>query len=402
MHATGLLHDLLDKACHSIDKRLRKTLFSAAEALTRCRHLSISALGRSLSRPAKVKHSIKCMDRLFGNKSLHEKSGIFYQGMTNILLKSNRRPVITIDWSGLTPCGAFHFLSASIAVNGRSLTLYDQAYPLKKYNKEKTHSDFLKVLKNLLPHGSKPIIVTDAGFRNPWFKSVLNMGWDFLGRVRNKTYYRALDSEKWLPIKSLYGRATSKANHLGSVMLSRTTAFKCHFYMVKKKKKNRIKKNLSGKKVQCSVSKKHAKGANEPWLIASSLSEKNITPDEVMMIYEKRMQIEEKFRDLKNTRNGFGLRHCRSFKVNRLNVALLVAALAMLLLWLIGTAAVHKKIHFSFQSNSIKKRNVLSNFIIGWQTLVRGETKFSKMELNNALKSIAAATATFSGADYVK
>lgn len=38
-------------------------------------------------------------------------------------------------------------------------------------------------------------------------------------------------------------------------------------------------------------------------------------------MYRKRMQIEY---DLKNTRNGFGLRHCRSYQADRLNVALLI------------------------------------------------------------------------------
>jgi hypothetical protein len=67
MRATQLLHDLLDNTCQSIDKRNRKTIFAAAETLTRCKQLSIATLGRSLNRPAKVKHTIKCIDRLFGN-----------------------------------------------------------------------------------------------------------------------------------------------------------------------------------------------------------------------------------------------------------------------------------------------------------------------------------------------
>ena len=63
MRAAKLLHDLLDNACQSIDKRLRRTLFEAAETLAHCKHLSIAALGRHLPRKAKVKHTIKCMDR---------------------------------------------------------------------------------------------------------------------------------------------------------------------------------------------------------------------------------------------------------------------------------------------------------------------------------------------------
>jgi hypothetical protein len=356
--------------------------------------LSIASLGRSLNRSAKVKHSIKCIDRLFGNKTLHKKRINFYRNTIRLVLKNNKRPIILIDWSGLTPCGAFHFLSGSVAINGRSLTLYDQAYPLKEYTSEKTHRDFLKTLQSLLPEDCRPIIITDAGFRNPWFRAVLSIGWDFIGRVRNKTQYRKENENIWLPIKSLYEQATEKACYIGRVLLSCSSSLDCHFYIMKQKKKNRVKRNLAGKKVQCSVSKKHAKSANEPWLIASSLSPVEISAIDIMMLYKKRMQIEEVFRDLKNTRNGLGLRHCRSFNVERLNIALLVAALAMLVLWLFGTAVKQKKLHFSFQANTVRNRNVLSNFIIGWQVLIRNEISFHKNELLAALNLIASETAS--------
>jgi len=43
-------------------------------------------------------------------------------------------------------------------------------------------------LKMMLPKSCKPIIVTDAGFRIPWFQLVESLGWDFIGRVRNRTF----------------------------------------------------------------------------------------------------------------------------------------------------------------------------------------------------------------------
>lgn len=133
MRAAKLLHDLLENACQSIDKRLIRTLFEAAETLAHCKHLSIATLGRHLPRKAKVKHTIKCMDRLFGNDSLNKQSTVIYGGMSAHLLKGQTRPTIIVDWSGLTPCGAFHFLCASLAVNGRSLTLYVSVRPTPSF-----------------------------------------------------------------------------------------------------------------------------------------------------------------------------------------------------------------------------------------------------------------------------
>lgn len=102
--------------------------------------------------------------------------------------------------------------------------------------------------------------------------------------------------------------------------------------------------------------------------------------------------IEESFRDLKNTRHGLGLRHCRSYQAQHLNVALLIATLAMLALWLFGAAAKLRNLHYSFQTNTEKSREVLSNMFIGWQVLLRNEVKFNKNELLVALATVALAT----------
>jgi len=388
MRAGKLLHTLLDKACKSIDKRIIKTLFAASETVIFCKELSIAGLGRSFPGQAKVKHKIKCMDRLFGNENLHRERKLIYANIAKFLVRGNKTPIIIVDWSGLTPCGAYHFLSASLAVNGRSITLYEESYPLKKYTGQKTHREFLKTLKEMLPNDCTPIIITDAGFRNTWFNMVIKMKWDFIGRVRNNTQYTDQVIKKWIPIKKLYEKATLNACYIGHFVLSKSSPLFCHFYLMKQKKKYRTKKNLVGKKVRCSSSKKHANAAKEPWLIVSSLSPENCSAINIMLLYKKRMQIEETFRDLKNTRNGLGLRHCRSFNVNRLNIALLVAALAMLALWLFGIAAKQKNLHYSFQSNTEKRRNVLSNFVIGWQVLIQSEIQFSQKELLDALALI--------------
>ena len=107
-----------------------------------------------------------------------------------------------------------------------------------------------------------------------------------------------------------------------------------------------------------------------------------------MDIYKKRMQIEESFRDLKNTRNGFGIRHCRSSGKERLDIALLIGGLAMFVLWIIGIAARQKNMQYEFQSNTVKNYDVLSIFSIGWQTVERG-INFSWVAINQALREVA-------------
>ena len=387
MHAEGLLHNLFDKTL-SFDKRIRTTLFSAADSLIRCRHLSTTLLGRVLKGTAKIKHKIKRMDRLFGNVTLYAKKREIYQTIVFHLVKTNKRPVILIDWSGLTPCGTFHFLRASITVKGRSLTLYEETHPLREYGSPKAHKSFLKTLQGLLPQDCRPIIITDAGFRNTWFEQVLALGWDYIGRVRNRTHYYNKVEKCWEPIKMLYGQATMKAKYLGQMLLSKSNAIKCHFYIMRQEKKARKKRNLAGKEVRCSSSLKHAKREKEPWLLVTSIAPVELNAVRITLLYKKRMQIEGSFRDLKNMNNGLGLRHCRSLSQERLNVALLIAALAIFALWIFGVASKIRNLHYSFQSNTEKKRAVLSNFTLGWQVLMCPEIKFSKEELIAALNLV--------------
>lgn len=390
MQSAQLLHDFFAKACLSIDKRITHTLFQASEALTRSKNLSLTILGRTLDREAQVKNKIKCMDRLFGNEVLHSKRNIYYQAVINLLLDDNLRPVIIIDWSGLTPCGAYHFLRASIVSQGRAITLLEKAFPLKEVFKLKTHQDFLDNLKKIIPKNCKPIVVTDAGFRNSWFRYIEKLQWDYVGRVRNNTKYFS-ESMPWQSIKTIYDTATSKPSYKGKVLLAQHNPLVCHFYLIKQPKKYRVKRNLVGKKVRCSSSLKHEVRENEPWLIASSIDQREMSALAIINLYKKRMQIEESFRDLKNMRNGLGLRHCRSFKVERLDVALLIAALATLILWILGLAAKLKDLHVSFQSNTEKRRAVLSIFYIGWQVLIN-KSRFKKKEIKAAIKLMVAST----------
>ncbi len=369
MHISRLLHKFFLSTSKKIDRRIHKTLLSAALTLSDSKELSIAALGRHLESSAKTKHNIKRIDRLFGNKNLHERVEIYYQQMTRTLLEGNLNPVILIDWSGLTTCRKFHFLRASVPVGGRSLTLLDMTFPESESGSRQAHWLFLKQLKHILPSGSYPTLVTDAGFRGTWFKMVKQMNWEFVGRVRNRTGFQPAGLEHWLPVKSLYAKARNKARFICSALLAKRNPIACHLYLVKEARKQRIKKNLKGERYRSAYNKQHEKREREPLLIASSLNPETHTPYEIINIYKKRMQIEEAFRDLKNTKNGFSLRHCKSLEPNRLNVALLIANITALLLWLVGLSVKRVKAHFSFQASSIRTRNVLSTFTIGWQYL---------------------------------
>ncbi len=81
------------------------------------------------------------------------------------------------------------------------------------------------------------------------------------------------------------------------------------------------------------------------------------------------MQIEEAFRDLKSTRFGLSLELHLSYQVQRLQVLLLVAMLALLVAWLIGKAIELRGAHRQYQANTVKSRVVLSTIFIGLRAI---------------------------------
>ncbi len=388
MHIRKVLHKIFKDTSKFIDKRNHKTLIEAVLTLSECKHLSIAALGRHLESKALIKNNIKRIDRLFGNYNTQNAAIQYYKKIAELTIQKNKRPTISIDWSGLTPCGEFHFLRASCPVNGRAITVFECSYRESEYMKLSIHTEFLKKLKQVLPKDSQPIIVTDAGFRGTWFTLVTSFGWDFVGRVRNNTQYQDPNDKKWIPIKKLYSLAKIKPLYLFKTALAKANPVTGYFHLVKSNPKKRTRKNLRGKKIQCSSSLKHAKRGNEPWLIFTSLSIQQYNAQQIIKMYTQRMQIEEAFRDLKNTNNGLSLRHCRSYQKGRLNIALLISAITHFFLWLIGLIAKQKKVHYSYQANTIKHRNVLSTFNIGWQYLKRNGCNICYQSFKLALKQI--------------
>src|SRR5918999_1693856 len=101
-----------------------------------------------------------------------------------------QRPVIVVDWSDLTADRRWQLLRAALPVGGRTLTMYEEVHPLRHFANPRVHRAFLRQLQALLPAGATPLLITDAGFRVPWFKAVSRLGWHWIGRVRNRDYVR--------------------------------------------------------------------------------------------------------------------------------------------------------------------------------------------------------------------
>jgi hypothetical protein len=362
MHALSIVQQLIRSCCPDVHASRVTAIIAAVGAAVRSRRLTLTELGRALIGAAYVKHSIKRIDRLLGNRHLAAERFELYRVIAHRVLGSIREPLIIVDWSDLTADRRWQLLRAAFPIGGRALTLYEEIHPLRRFANPHVHRAFLKRLHALLPQGVKPILLTDAGFRAPWFKAVNCMNWHWIGRIRNRDFLRPQLAPYWTGCKTLYARASRQPQALGCYQIVRSNPVLCHLFLIKRLKKHRVHKTIHGRRSRCNQSMKQASAQREPWLLAASPSLGHLPAAQIVDNFATRMQIEEAFRDLKSARYGMGFELNRSRSRERLAALLLIALLSFFVLWLIGQAALARNLQFRYQSNTRRARPVHSLF----------------------------------------
>ena len=247
MHALTMLHNILAESCLEVHAKRLASLMAAVEAVVSGSRLVLSDLGRGLRGPVAVKHNIKRIDRLLGNCTLHAETAGLYEALARQHLAGVTALLIIIDWSDLTPDRRWQLLRASMALEGRSITLYEQVHPESCAAAPRVHKAFLGRLAIILPLGYKPILITDAGFRGPWFKLVNRMDWHWIGRIRNRDTVRPMEEDSWVGCKTLYVKATAAAQSLGQFEYVRSNPIPCRLVLIKRACQGRHKKGRPGK-----------------------------------------------------------------------------------------------------------------------------------------------------------
>lgn len=379
MHVAGFLHKLMSSAIH---KTRIIALSKVVESAIDTKILRLTALGRGIEH-IQERSGIQKVNRLLGNKYLLDEKILISKHIAELLIGYKKHPNIIVDWTKY-PNSEDAVLRAALAVEGRALTIYEERHPVKKMGNRAIQKKFLIALKRLLPD-CRAIIITDAGFHNVWFKEVLNQGWDYIGRIRGLKKY-SIEGKTFYRCKSLFKRATPHIKYLGPVILTIKNSFKTNFYIVKGKLQGRKARTKSGKVKIDKDSRNYSRSHREPWLLASSLKGRGIAK-KIERIYKRRATIEEAFRDLKSSRYGLSLSEGRTRKKSRRDILLLIGMLASLIAWITGKIGEERKIHYQFQSNSIKHRRVISLFYLGCQ-MIRKKVSISIGSFWDAIDSL--------------
>jgi len=290
--------------CHTVfadtlRKTQRENLGRSVAALMAGRDAHLSTVARSFEGAAAFKYRLKRFDRFIGNERV--KTWVCFASLVPIILKLANRmdgylPVLldhTDVGKDLRVC------YAAVLFKRRALPLIFFVFNKRKVKKSqnKIEEHLLMQLKEIVPEYLRIVIVADRGFgRVSLFRFIKRLHWHFVIRVKGKVYIRhtkegvlnTLPAQWWCKGMFYHKTAQYKLN-----LLTRTS------------------------------------GTDDPWYLATDLDD----PILVKSIYEKRMRIEELFRDQKW---HVGMNVPTTRKVGRFSRLLFIVLLVSLLLILLG------------------------------------------------------------------
>lgn len=384
MRASDIVRQFGSALTRSVQLRRKRLMLALVDGLVKCQRVTLTALGRSLEGVTSPKHRIKRVDRFLGNAKVHQDVQHWYAAVTRRLLRNNRRPIILLDWT--QTIGPYNALVAGVAFCGRAIPVYAEVHPGEHLGGRRVQHAFLERLASILPPGTRPIIVADAGFKTPFFSSVRARGWDFVIRLRGKGVLRrmglrARQRDPRLRFETAFASATDRARDLGewtpyAAAGSLNTAYRIVLSARPARAEGPPRKDP------------YARRAIEPWLLATTIRRER--PASIVELYRLRMQIELTFRDTKNGNCGWGLEYARSRDRHRQEVLLVIACLALAAVLLIGLHAEAQGAARRHQANTLRTRRVNSLSRLGELVLADGWSADAKRIVLDGRKAVVA------------
>jgi len=341
MRTLEVLQKNLSGSLQGMQALRRRVLQQAVQSLIQGRRLILTDIARSWPDAQYMSAPLKAFDRLLSNQHLQAERETIYADMARWLLRS-ARPVLLVDWSELKSDRSWCLLRAAVPVGGRALPVLDMVFPGAELGSRRAECLFLQRLKALVPASVTPVLVTDAGYRSPWFKQVRALGWHWLGRLRGRTCLKLAQGPQaepsWVPCHQLYPQAQNRAQELAVSHINRSQPLAARCVLYRAPLQGRKDRTRRGHVARNKLSRQCARRQREPWLIVASESLADLSAGQLVNLYKRRMQIESSFRDLKSHQYGQGLEDSLTRSGARLSILLLISAMACFACWLIGLA----------------------------------------------------------------
>ncbi len=297
------------------------TLGMVVAAAMRMKGVGVLALGRSMPAKTTAKHSIKRVWRFFRNSAIELFS--IQHALIRHLKPFKGRIVILADW---TETVQYKTLLLSLPRDGRALPIWWRT--IVKNSGEGSQicveNQALAELSQLVPSGGEVVIAADRGFGNTrWLGEIQNRGWGYVQRlacrieVQGPQYIGKLDE--------LGIQAGDGAKDWGTMDITQSHPFSTRLITT------------------------YASKAQEPWYLVTNLRD---IPPEIVRLYQRRMWIEEMFRDIKNRRWGLGLDDVELSTPQRQDRLWSVLAITYVFLCAFGAAAETEGIDEQLKANT--------------------------------------------------
>jgi hypothetical protein len=378
------LKEYLRRECDSIYETRLDAIIDVAEALQRSNDLSLTRMGRNLKGTCNLKSKIKKVDRLEGNKHLHQELSNLYEGLSSYvmsLLSQVKSIPVVVDLCFVKDDAGIQLLSAEVTTKGRTVPLYREVF--EEGNLKKRARDFLQGVSRCIPKGREVVVIMDAGFFEDWLREIEGLNWYWISRVRQGKSLKLKEKADWISVKDFIEEVGSGTKNYEEVLLTKKHKRGCRLITTtqktigsKRKKTASVEKN---RKVGNGI---YVRSAKEPWILATNMP-KEYEAFEVIKLYKKRMQIEESFRDMKSHQYGLGGRLIRTNNVERWGVKMLLAAIVQIVNWVIGIIGHQQGMQKYFQANTVKDKKVFSNFTLGKLIIEHDKLKDLKIDYLN-------------------
>lgn len=355
MHKQTFCQKLFDTSLGTSIHKARKRCLSRfiGDLLDYDIHLSVTEIGKKLSSSTSIKSKIQAANYLIGNKKLSSQISLIYQGLAQFFWGDSKELLILIDWSG-SCSNKLHTLTASIVGHGRSIPLYHEVFCESQLGNVLAHEQFLQTLNHIIPPHTKVTLITDAGFRTPWFRQVIGYGWDVIGRIYDGFSFQKEGEKDWISLKEIDFGGPGKARLLGKGKIGKKTKRVSGYLYT-------YKEMLSGKPHKKNPypdhEKQHSHSYRNGWIIFSTIDK---SPHFMVNYYKKRMQIEQNFKDIKNRELGLGLRQNQSQTKERITMLWFLACLIIIISWWVGLMVETSNKHRCYQANTVKNKRVRS------------------------------------------
>lgn len=296
--------------------------------------LGVHAIGHGLAVANGLvdKHAIKQVDRMLSNAGIEVWD--LFDVWVPAMLASRQEAIVALDWTDFDADDQTMLVLSLITTHGRATPLVWRTVLKSELKSQRQQHEAHVILRllNTMPEGIRVTLLADRGFDDHKFMDFLKglCGIDYVIRFRGNTQVASETGEVRLA-KDWVGRG-GRATMLRNAKITR--------------------KGFEVATVVCTQDKE----MKEPWCLASSRSRKDAQA--FIKWYARRWSIEASFRDLKNPMFGLGLGSVRVARCDRRDRLVLIAAIAIVLMTLLGAAGELVGMDWMLKANTTKKRTL--------------------------------------------